>query len=407
MDAKRTRRGFTLVELLVVIAIIGILVALLLPAIQAAREAARRNSCLNNIKNITIAMMNFADRRKAFPTASTAPFLGTAQVASSNDQSALDPNTWTNGDGYSWLFQILPEMEETNLYNRTRDAVDSFKLRRGPFAPNPVIVDATSNAPKPYAFQQQIKAFQCPSFPGALDTKAGLAIYGQNNIAISNYVAIPSTHYNLDGTSPRATDSGSPGTGSLYDSFANSKPKRQAGNGVIVFTQITGSSVSTSRRSVLKGGVGFASIRDGTSNTILFGESREDKFASWISGLSTYVVAARPQSGSYNSKVDKPFPLQSNLPAVLQFADANGQAALNIGNQAKRNGGDRASGEYFYQQTYAHYSDPRWYGPSSGHPAIVQHGFADGHGKSIDEDIDPSVYLHMVTRAGSEVINLQ
>ena len=67
MRGRHRIRGFTLVELLVVIAIIGILVALLLPAIQAAREAARRSQCTNNLKNLAVAAQNYHDTWNAFP----------------------------------------------------------------------------------------------------------------------------------------------------------------------------------------------------------------------------------------------------------------------------------------------------------------------------------------------------
>ena len=124
MERNRKVRGFTLVELLVVIAIIGVLVALLLPAVQAAREAARRNSCLNNIKQISLGLNNHESARQFFPLASTAPYLGKTGVIAN---MLTTPNNWTgtnqnDGDGYSWLVQILPYMEQQPLYNRIRDA---------------------------------------------------------------------------------------------------------------------------------------------------------------------------------------------------------------------------------------------------------------------------------------------
>lgn len=112
MSGKRRswRSGFTLVELLVVIAIIGILVALLLPAIQAAREAARRSQCLNNLKQIGVAYQNYHDTYRKFP------FSGDNCIS-----PADPPNNNSAGAGnvhcYSWTFHILPFIEQQALYD--------------------------------------------------------------------------------------------------------------------------------------------------------------------------------------------------------------------------------------------------------------------------------------------------
>ncbi len=92
----KERGGFTLVELLVVIAIIGILVGLLLPAVQAAREAARRMSCSNNLKQYGLALQVYHDAYKNFPTAGA---------------------NWGNPQ-IGWQVQILPQMEQTGLYSQ-------------------------------------------------------------------------------------------------------------------------------------------------------------------------------------------------------------------------------------------------------------------------------------------------
>src|SRR6187455_2473364 len=92
-----TRRGFTLIEMLVVIAIIAILVALLLPAVQQAREAARRSQCKNNLKQIGLAMHNYHDTFNGFPNGGIASSVG--------------------GWGLSWYIRILPYIDQAPVFN--------------------------------------------------------------------------------------------------------------------------------------------------------------------------------------------------------------------------------------------------------------------------------------------------
>jgi prepilin-type N-terminal cleavage/methylation domain-containing protein len=103
--SKSNRAGFTLIELLVVIAIIGILVGMLLPAVQSVREAARRTQCANNLRQIGLAAMNYEGAFKKFPPGFTQEFLSGGPSG-------------TNGfQGHSVFYFLLPYMEQTNLYD--------------------------------------------------------------------------------------------------------------------------------------------------------------------------------------------------------------------------------------------------------------------------------------------------
>ena len=106
------KRGFTLIELLVVIAIIGILVSLLLPAVQQAREAARRTQCKNNLKQLGLALHNYHDVHNAFPAGyySWPTTNGTAPAG-----MQLDPTTWDAGPGWGWTFSLLPFLEQAPM----------------------------------------------------------------------------------------------------------------------------------------------------------------------------------------------------------------------------------------------------------------------------------------------------
>ena len=148
MRNKKSRdRGFTLIELLVVIAIIGVLIALLLPAVQSAREAARRAQCINNLKQIGVAMHNYHTAINAFPSGVTASY------------NAIDGNciAWT---GWSAQALLLGYLEQQPLYNAANFMMDARYANGVCYPTNRTVVDT------------KISSFLCPS-----DANAGLICF--------------------------------------------------------------------------------------------------------------------------------------------------------------------------------------------------------------------------------------
>jgi len=140
---KTEKRGFTLIELLVVIAIIAVLVALLLPAVQQAREAARRSSCKNNLKQLGLALHNYHDTHTVFPPGWVIPCADT------------EPNHRFIGRNPSWGFYILPMLEQSAIYN-----LQDFQMGSANCGGAAGILDAPNSTNK---MNEELPAFSCPS----------------------------------------------------------------------------------------------------------------------------------------------------------------------------------------------------------------------------------------------------
>jgi len=381
---KRRHSGFTLIELLVVIAIIAVLIALLLPAVQAAREAARRTQCRNNLKQLGLAMHNYHDAHKLFPPGivSNPGCLYTAQDVISQSSSA------------SALTLILPFIEERALYQAY-----NFKLGCQ-LQQNTTSVTGV------------IKGFVCPSNPRAPEDKI-LAAYIPVDAGVTDYVL-------------------SAGGAAILTCV---NPFQLTSSALIVGPW--GSSRLAAGMFNVNSNVNIRTVRDGTSNTFMMGESCgsaaigagtdaggsnvqltgipvkasttqgvDNAWAQGYIGSTTgsggfgSVFAVTCDQCSYDSTpalyFDTSYSTNANNPlgvirpneGKLKFARVTALASSNPASQATAFAGSVS-------------------GFRSYHAGMVHFLYADGSVRQVSENIDGRIYVGLSSCAGREVIDNQ
>ncbi len=340
---RRFKLGFTLVELLVVIAIIGILVGLLLPAVQAAREAARRTQCTNNVKNLTLATVNFETNKKQYP-------------AYQSEFGAAGSGSTRSYKVGSWVVTLLPFIENQAL----RDRWDDSSLNSGWFSTAaPPSFNPASTQANAEEFYPNIKLLQCPS-----DTNNSEAF------ALNSYVA--NCGFYVQSASPSVLTELGGYTGAPASSLAATQSQKQQ-NGV--FTNKASETFGYAPNKVSADG-----MRDGTSQTIAFSENMQADSWQYVSGRSgegTFDDSARTHIGMvWLYRLDDPTQTTNtatDASPLLPVNKINGEkltAAIGLADAAR---------------------------PSSNHPGTVVIGVLDGSTKSLDEGIDYHVYQALLT----------
>ncbi len=344
----RPRRGFTLVELLVVIAIIGILVALLLPAVQSAREAARRMQCTNNLKQLGLGLHNYQTQIGSFP------------CNINHITQTLEP--YEDRDRASYLVHLLPFIEQQNLYN----GID-FRIATVPG--DQMVLGKRLD-------QYAIPAFRCPS-----DSKSGL----QNGRALTNYAGSIGAQIMRSSSSCNLASIVGNG-GAKYDddddgedwfNFTSKGPNcNSAGPGNIrsdcpwpdktsgVFARSTWAA-------------SLADIRDGTSNTIAMGEVR-----GWCSGFQWRKGWTKSEGLWFATTAPINFPTCPGENGVANDPDFGGAGCNNKENSWNTNMGFK-----------------------SLHPGGAVFVFCDGSVHFINQSVDHTTYQRLGDRRDGETVS--
>lgn len=370
------KRGFTRTEVVVMIAILGILIALLLPAIQATREASRRAACIDTLKQIGIALHYHHDSRKRFPGSNSTPFrapdvghqiwTGPHDVDSviTSGTRGQDNCRVLSGSNFSWLVMLRPFLEEGHLGHDPVNITSAYAWD--------ATINTTTRQDHSTAWRTPIPSVKCASFPDgdfSIDNPSIHAVspYTTENsygpAAITNYVALGATHLASLWDLPGRT---------MYEGG------KQHPNGTIFPGSKTG----------------FRDMLDGASSTLVICETREVTLAAWYDGATAAVVGLAQDTvakGGFHS-------LASTIIKGMDFGapPPGAKTTLNYGNVAKRS---------FYLQEPPNLGTPWLHGPSSYHPGVVNHLFADGSVTSVSNKIDPSIYMRVITRAGNDPIS--
>ncbi len=433
MNVRRRRQGFTLIELLVVISIIGILVGLLLPAINSAREAGRRAQCQSNMHNLSLAILGYVANKNAFPPAgvfgednSPATFFATdaTQSPSSGAIAAWMPGgagtTLTAGGGplYSWVVPILPYLDNQALYDQwtTYSTTSKGVAVTVPYLDTGNLNGATGLAQLVQGQSSNLKlgstalgVLKCPDDNTTQTNEGNLSYVVNGGFALYHADPIGWVGNAVDG-------GGVPSAALNWTTIANTSLNfNHATIGVtqklgVMFLQSIVPQGSTARvpwnvNSTLAG------IADGASTTILMGEnvlagvSTGSPYSlgfqtNWAAPLPTFTmfIGASNVCGTPSATATVDCTAGGTLAAQQALLAPSGDVdgpfwafANKIGTLANINGGGRLTIEGSYPFA------------NSGHPSGGNMAFCDGAVRFVTSTIDGTVYSKLITSAGTKL----